>query len=227
MRYVTVVLTPSDDAVQSSRYHELQGGDGDPSEIWLDGTHVATWESIQYVNLLDDGTVVGVVRMRGDPDRIVEMEDEIPGFMSSTATSSDTILAYMRYEPDESEKAFLELIDTEAITVDWPMRETTDGLEVTLFGEETALKEMVAGIPDGMELDLKRVGEYQPEVDDPVEQLTDRQKEILRTAITLGYYDIPRGASQRDLATELGLSRGTIGEHLRRAEAKIIQSVVV
>jgi predicted DNA binding protein len=86
---------------------------------------------------------------------------------------------------------------------------------------------MVAGIPDGMDLILKRVGEYQPEMDDHAGQLTDRQKEILRTAIRMGYYDISLGASQRDLSTELGLSRGTIGEHLRRAEVKILQSVVV
>ncbi|WP_255681408.1 helix-turn-helix domain-containing protein [Natrinema sp. SYSU A 869] len=29
------------------------------------------------------------------------------------------------------------------------------------------------------------------------------------------------------MAAEFGLSQGTIGEHLRRVEAKIIQSVVV
>lgn len=227
MRHVTIVLTPSDDVVQSSGYQEEHGGDGDPSEIWLDGTYIATQEAIQYLNLLDDGTIVGITRLRGDPDRIAELEDELPEFMSCTATRGDTTLAYMRYEAEEYEKQFFELIDTEGITVDWPMLETADGLQVTLFGEETALKNIVAGVPDGMDVTLKRVGEYQPEMDDPAGQLTDRQKEILRTAITLGYYDIPRSTSQRDLATELGLSRGTIGEHLRRAEAKIIQSVVV
>ena len=227
MRYVTFVLTPSDDTVQSSSYQESHGGDEDPSEIWIDGTYIATQEAIQYLNLLDDGTVVGITRLRGDPDRIAELEDELPGFMSCTASGGDTTLAYTRYEAEEYEKQFFELIDTERVTVDWPMLETADGLQVTLFGEDTALKKIVAGIPDGIDVTLKRVGEYQPEMDDPAGQLTDRQKEILRTAITLGYYDIPRGASQRDLATELGLSRGTIGEHLRRAEAKIIQSVVV
>ncbi|MFB9804846.1 helix-turn-helix domain-containing protein [Haladaptatus pallidirubidus] len=49
----------------------------------------------------------------------------------------------------------------------------------------------------------------------------------MRAAIVAGYYDIPRRATQQDLAAELGLSQGTIGEHLRRAEAKIIQFVIV
>jgi predicted DNA binding protein len=62
---------------------------------------------------------------------------------------------------------------------------------------------------------------------DPAGQLTDRQREILRTALAAGYYDIPRRVTQRDLATALGLSRGTIGDHLRRAETKIIRSIIV
>lgn len=227
MRYVTLVLSPSDDAVQSSHYDEHYAGDVDPSEIWLDGTHIATQEAIQYVNLLNDGTVVAVVQFRGDAKRFKSMEDEIPEILSCTVTGGETWLAYMHYEPDELETTLYELVDTEAITVDWPVVETSEGVQVTLFGEDEALQEMIADIPDELDLDLKRAGEYQPNMDDPSEQLTDRQKEILRTAIAMGYYDIPRGASQRELADELSISRGTIGEHLRRAEAKIIQSVVV
>ncbi len=86
---------------------------------------------------------------------------------------------------------------------------------------------MVAGIPDEIDLRLKQAGEYQPDLGDPAGQLTDRQKEILRAAIAAGYYDIPRRATQRDLAAELGLSPGTIGDHLRRIEAKIMQSLIV
>ncbi len=51
---------------------------------------------------------------------------------------------------------------------------------------------MIASVPDEMDLRLERAGEYQPEMDDPAAQLTDRQKEIVRTAIAMGYYDIPR-----------------------------------
>ncbi|WP_247004641.1 helix-turn-helix domain-containing protein [Halosolutus gelatinilyticus] len=68
---------------------------------------------------------------------------------------------------------------------------------------------------------------YQINITDPAGQLTDRQKEVVRAAITEGYYDIPRRATQSDLAAELGLSQGTIGDHLRRIEAKIIKSVIV
>ncbi|WP_323174408.1 helix-turn-helix domain-containing protein [Natrialba sp. PRR66] len=199
----------------------------DRREIWIDDTLVATQEAIQYSNLLDDGTAVGIARFRGDADRFTAIEDEYPEIISCIVTGGETWLAYLHYEPDELETALFELIDTEAISIDWPIKDTADGVEVTLFGEDAALQQLIAGLPEEMNLRLERAGEYQPHMDDPAEQLTDRQKEVVRVAIAAGYYDTPRRATQRDLAADLGLSQRTIGEHLQRAEAKIIQSVVV
>ncbi|EMA41035.1 bacterio-opsin activator-like protein [Halococcus morrhuae DSM 1307] len=226
MRYITVVIA-WEDYIQSKNDQQMQRGINDPREVWIDGTLVATQEAIQYLNLLDDGTVVGVARFRGDADRLATIEDEIPEIISCTVTGGETWLAYIHYKPGELETAILERIDTEAISIDWPMRETADGLEVTLFGEDAALQHLIAGFPDEVDVTLERAGEYQSDMSDPAGQLTNRQQEILRTALTAGYYDIPRRTTQRDLAAELELSRGTIGDHLRRAEAKIIRSMIV
>lgn len=226
MRYITAIIA-LEEYIRSKNDHQMQRGVNDPREIWIDGTLVATQEAIHYINLLDDGTVVGVARFRGDADRLATIEDEIPEIIACTVTGGETWLAYMHYEPDAVEKTLLEGIDTEAISIDWPMRETNDGLQVTLFGEDAALQQLIAGFPDEVDVTLERTGEYQPNIGDPAGQLTDRQREILQTALAAGYYDIPRRATQRDLATEFGLSRGTIGDHLRRAEAKIIRSIIV
>ncbi|WP_248910778.1 helix-turn-helix domain-containing protein [Halocatena marina] len=227
MRYITIVVAPTEEYLRSRGHQQmLERADG-LREIWIDDTLVATQEAVQYANLLDDGTVVGIARFRGDADRFTAIEDEYPEIISCTVTGGETWLAYTHYEPDELETALYELIDTEAISIDWPTKDTADGMELTLFGEDAALRQLIAGIPDELDVTLERTGEYQPAMDDPAEQLTDRQQEIVQAAIAAGYYDIPRGTTQRDLATDLGLSQRTIGEHLRRAEAKIIQSVVV
>lgn len=227
MRYITVVLALKEEYIRSQSQQQMQESTNDPREVWIDGTLVATQEAIQYVNLLNDGTAVAIVQFRGDADRLTTIEDENPEIISCTVTGGETWLAYLQYEPEEFQTTLFELFDAEAISIDWPMRETADGLEVTLFGEDAALQHMIASVPDEMDLRLERAGEYQPDMDDPAAQLTDRQKEIVRAAIGAGYYDIPRRATQQDLAAELELSQGTIGEHLRRAEAKIIPSVVV
>ncbi len=56
--------------------------------------------------------------------------------------------------------------------------------------------------------------------------LTERQKEILITAKTKGYYDNPRRISSKKLAQEFGISTSTLLEHLRKAEKKLIELVV-
>ncbi len=53
--------------------------------------------------------------------------------------------------------------------------------------------------------------------------LTDTQRDILETAIEMGYYDVPRQCSQTKLAAELGRAKSTVSETLHRAEGKIIK----
>ena len=38
----------------------------------------------------------------------------------------------------------------------------------------------------------------------------------------LGYYDLPREATHADVAERLGCAPGTASEHLRKAEAKLV-----
>jgi predicted DNA binding protein len=90
----------------------------------------------------------------------------------------------------------------------------------------TTLGEVVANLSEIVDVTLEKAGDYHPRMRDPARQLTDRQYEIVRAAITEGYYDLPRQASQRDLAATLELSRGTVAEHLRKAESKIIREVM-
>jgi predicted DNA binding protein len=56
--------------------------------------------------------------------------------------------------------------------------------------------------------------------------LTDRQREVLRTAHSMGYFQHPRGAHATDVAEALDISVSTFSEHLRAAEAKVVDSLV-
>lgn len=61
---------------------------------------------------------------------------------------------------------------------------------------------------------------------DVLPELTDRQREVLTLAVEFGYYEMPRGTTTETLADELGISRRTVEDHLRRAEQKLITSLV-
>ncbi|AUV84094.1 bacterio-opsin activator (plasmid) [Salinigranum rubrum] len=225
MRYSTIIIS-LDEQIRSTTDQQLRRGVDDPRAIWIDGSRVATQEAIHYINLLDDGSVVGVAQFRGDAAHLARIQEDVPHIISSTVTGGETWLGYMHYEPGDVERAILERLDSEAISIDWPMRETDSGLQVTLFGDDAAVQHLITALSEDVSVSLERKGEYEPEIGDPGEHLTDRQTEIVRTALAAGYYDIPRRATQRDLAAELGVSRGTIGDHLRRAESKIIRAVL-
>jgi DNA-binding CsgD family transcriptional regulator len=57
-------------------------------------------------------------------------------------------------------------------------------------------------------------------------KLTSRQRQILLTGYALGYYDVPRRISSDELSRHLGIDKSTIVEHLRKAERKIIASII-
>ncbi|MFW5917709.1 MAG: bacterio-opsin activator domain-containing protein [Halorubrum sp.] len=55
--------------------------------------------------------------------------------------------------------------------------------------------------------------------------LTDRQREVLRTAFEMGYYEWPRDCTGRDVADELDIAPATFSEHVFAAERKILTFV--
>lgn len=57
-------------------------------------------------------------------------------------------------------------------------------------------------------------------------KLTSRQRQILLTGYALGYYDVPRRISSDDLSRHVNIDKSTIVEHLRKAERKLIASIV-
>ncbi|WP_160134937.1 helix-turn-helix domain-containing protein [Halococcus salsus] len=56
----------------------------------------------------------------------------------------------------------------------------------------------------------------------PLDDLSERQREVFDLARRRNYYTWPRDVSAADLATELGVSKATLLEHLRKAEAKLL-----
>ncbi|MBV0900547.1 helix-turn-helix domain-containing protein [Haloarcula salina] len=56
--------------------------------------------------------------------------------------------------------------------------------------------------------------------------LTDRQREVLETAVEMGYFEYPKGANAGDVATELDISVSTFAEHLAAAQTKLLDSIV-
>lgn len=101
------------------------------------------------------------------------------------------------------------------------------------FKLETAEKETLGEFWDhcrdeGVQFELEKIFSSSTEpVDRRVDfrsELTDRQREIARTATQMGYYD-QDGASAEEVATELGIASSTLSTHLRRINAKLFHDL--
>ena len=63
-------------------------------------------------------------------------------------------------------------------------------------------------------------------VDSPLGRLTEKQRRVLVTAYRLGYYDLPKKVTTRELAKKLGVDSSTIVIHRIKAERRLIAEVM-
>lgn len=101
------------------------------------------------------------------------------------------------------------------------------------FKLETAEKESLGEFWDhcreeDIQFDLEKIYSSSPQPMEPhggfKSELTERQREIARTATQMGYYD-QDGASSEKVAAELGIAPSTLSTHLRRINAKLFNEM--
>ena len=74
----------------------------------------------------------------------------------------------------------------------------------------------------GLSPNLQKFGTYEG-CDQPLNELTERQREVIQTAYDMGYYEVPREVTTEDIAAELAVDSSTIAEHLQRAERNLLK----
>jgi hypothetical protein len=214
MRYVKVVLVPDGD-----EFH--------PAADVLAVESAVTREAIDHVNLLNDGTAVTLSRLRGDPDRLVEILEATAAVIRfDVSETGGALQAYTHFEPNETTLALLELTREHELVLDTPVEYGPDGsLRVAVIGEDDVVQSAVAAVPEGVRLELEQLSDYEPEQRELSSLLTARQHEILDAAVEVGYYEAPRDATHEDVADRVGVSTTTVGEHLRKIEARLLSEL--
>ncbi|MFB6298635.1 MAG: helix-turn-helix domain-containing protein [Halobacteriales archaeon] len=153
-----------------------------------------------------------------DEDRLdaIEYVEEWERVTTSTDSHLYVIAFYAPELSDEITNHVAELMGTCEPEV------TDDGVTMSLVGSQEA----IAGTIDeyereGVSPDLRKLGEYQGR-QQPLDRLTDRQREVIQTAFEMGYYEVPRSVSTEDIAAELDVDSSTVAEHLQRAERNLL-----
>ncbi|MFC6953935.1 helix-turn-helix domain-containing protein [Halorubellus litoreus] len=218
MRYVTAVYHPES---------------GDAFQAWgqaLADAEGVTREYIHRVELHEDGTVAALVSVRGDADAAAAALRECPSVhdVAMQAPRDGAALAYLHHDTNPKAAAMLRARRQTCVVMDHPIVVRESGaFEVTYLGTDAAFAETFGEVPDfDVPFDVLETGEYTPCRRDAFDCLTDRQEDVVATAVELGYYQNPREATQEDVADALGCSPGNVGEHLRKAEQRVFSQFV-
>lgn len=190
----------------------------------LDGTAAAGTDSRRSA-----GTNTMVFRVRGDPEPFRAKLDARAATVEYSLTDAVDGVFYccVRDHATDADRNYIEAFARGTLVVVPPVEFNPDGTtDLTLVGTPGDVDAAVSGLPDGLRATVRSVGPYRRRAGPAAPRLTDRQRAAVAAAVDCGYYDSPREGTVEDVADELGIAPGTAAEHLRKAEARVMDRLV-
>ncbi|WP_232701441.1 helix-turn-helix domain-containing protein [Halobacterium wangiae] len=217
MRYLTALVRPD----SGDRFHPL--GEDLAAESGIER------EAIHHVELLADGAVLLFAEGSGDPDRYEAVMRESPYVRDFMVAGDERWMAVSQFESTDATRRMLEVQRSTDVVIETPIHVNDDGsIRVTYVGSEADLRRLFRDAPAdaGVTIEVVGTGEYDPDEGRLTRLLTDRQREVLEAAVTVGYYGAPRQATLDDVADAVGIAPATAGEHLRKVEERVFDALV-
>jgi len=171
--------------------------------------------------LREDGNVL--LRFSAPPDAdltdALEADDRVRYLYRGHTEDRDTYRCLSRHPC-----VVHELIDTGLLVETLTYSDGRVVLQGAVVGYDV-LRDVLETAGRTVGITLERVYTMRPTEDDPVEtrwDLTPAQTESLRTALAMGYFGVPRGATASEVADALDISKTAFLERLRRAQAAVV-----
>ena len=137
----------------------------------------------------------------------------------------DRGLVYVRAESTEIELGLQAMLTRGSLVTATPVEFLGDGSVVfRVLGEPADLEAGIEAVGAELPVTVERLTDYDRPPERVAAALTDRQEEVVRAALAVGYYDHPRTATQEDVAAAANCAPATAGEHLRKAEAALVRA---
>jgi predicted DNA binding protein len=197
----------------------------------MQGSFMDGIEEIEMVELLrldlEHGEKLGVVRIRFLPGGSVRSNGslgimEIVNVIEENGNES-VVLVKARAPPEfahMAKKFDLDLVWTT------PLKVTRNKIVYSFIGDDGSIRKMVQLLKTFGETVKLSVQDASFSSSEMLSSLTPKQRELMREAKRLGYYNYPRSISATDLAKAVGLSRSTVVEHLRKAEIRLLDQLL-
>lgn len=172
-----------------------------------DGTETIT----SYVS----GTVEAYETLMDGRDDVLDLD---------ITPAGDGFFTYLRRELGRDGLSLLNALSQRTVVVIPPIEIGPDRtIRMTLAGHPDDLRAILAQTPEGISIDVRSIRDGMSAT--PT-RLSERQRESLRSAWKVGYYEIPRRNGIEAVAAELDCAVSTASELLRRAESRLVANVL-
>lgn len=175
------------------------------------------------------GDELGIMHfIHGEMDAFEDAVEEIDSVLAAelTRVDDDSFYAYLRSSLTRGSSELFGTLTQGRLVVVHPVEWHPDGTQsISVMGSPEEIQNVVDDLPDPVECTVEQIGGLEQVAEAAKAKLSDRQQEALESALTLGYYDIPRDASVEDVAADIGCARSTAAEHLRKTESKLLHAV--
>lgn len=206
---------------------EFPEGPLSPLQTALTGSEGFELAQLRFGGVAATGPRTYVLSVVGDVAAIDEALGSEAGILDHEVVhdDGDRGIVYVRSEATDVELAVQATFTQGSLVTTTPVDFHPDGSAVfRVLGEPDDLQEAVAEASEQLSVTVERLANYDRPPERVAAALTDRQQAAVRTALDLGYYDVPRTATHEDVAAELDCAASTASEHLRKAEVALVRS---
>lgn len=176
----------------------------------------ATFRLLSGVRTGNTAVELGEVRTK-EPARVSNEIASHPAVLEHTQLSQTSTRAVAKYETTDT--GLYEFVENETLPPEFPIVVQNGWYELDFTGRRARFE----ALRDGLER-ADRTYELQSllTTTDRSEILTDRQQTVLETATRMGYFEVPRKCTLKEVASTLEVDKSTASETVRRAQARVI-----
>lgn len=191
-----------------------------PDETWItDLTNrfpEARFRLLAGLHLEEEAVELGEARA-ADVGRVSEAVRTHPAVHDYDSVLTETGRAVAKYTT--SDTSLYALLGSHSLPPDFPIEVHDGSVEFDVTGSREQLASFSRALAaSDLDSDVRWV------VDAPStsDLLTSRQREAIETAVSMGYYEVPRACTLSELAAELDVDKSTASGILRRANGRIV-----
>ena len=188
-------------------------------------------ETIELIELIkldfEQGVKMGIAALTMKEG--YKLDDlEIPDYMETLTVLKQDGNRYIVFSKVKIFQRFSHLAQQFNLDIIWdtPSIFSKHKMTISVIGNEENLKrflEVIKNLGDIQQISFQKAIFNEQSI---LSCLTEKQKEILIAAKKNGYYSYPRKINSQELSKKIGLSKPTVVQHLRKAENRLVTSIL-